>query len=77
MPLKSAAISDISLRRNGIGWINACGKVTIMILQLFEYAILGALAGLIAGLLGVGGAILIVPSLLFIFASNFPSPAAS
>ncbi|MFT3741938.1 MAG: sulfite exporter TauE/SafE family protein [Gammaproteobacteria bacterium] len=42
---------------------------------VFEYLCIGALAGLLAGLLGVGGAILVVPALLWIFSTQVHFPA--
>lgn len=40
---------------------------------LFSYMLLGAVAGLIAGVFGLGGGIIIVPSLIFTFSYlNFP-----
>ncbi|WP_456378793.1 sulfite exporter TauE/SafE family protein [Thiolapillus sp.] len=38
-----------------------------MELQYFLYAVLGAVAGVLAGLLGIGGGLVIVPGLLFLF----------
>jgi len=44
------------------------------IVELGSYLLLGAFAGTIAGLLGVGGGLIIVPVLVFIFAGHqFPS----
>lgn len=45
-----------------------------MILALLEYAIIGGLAGLLAGLLGIGGGIIIIPALLFTFQSQHIIP---
>ena len=41
-----------------------------MIQALIEYAFVGAMAGGLAGLLGIGGGIIIIPSLFFIFSSQ-------
>lgn len=40
------------------------------------YVFIGAIAGTLAGLLGVGGAILIVPALVFVFSSQHIVPAS-
>ncbi len=45
----------------------------ISIFPILLYLVIGSLAGLIGSLLGIGGGVLIVPSLLLIFSfSNFP-----
>ena len=45
----------------------------LTIICLLSYALLGAVAGLMAGLLGLGGGIIIVPALSYLFASqNLP-----
>ena len=38
-----------------------------MILVLFTYVLLGSVTGLLSGLLGIGGGIVVVPALVFIF----------
>lgn len=44
-----------------------------MLISLVVYCLLGAIAGVLAGLLGVGGGIVIVPMLVFAFGwQNFP-----
>lgn len=49
--------------------------MSLSIITLAAYLVLGAVAGLIAGLLGLGGGIVIVPALLFIFIQmDFPAP---
>ncbi|HKK15919.1 MAG TPA: sulfite exporter TauE/SafE family protein, partial [Gammaproteobacteria bacterium] len=49
--------------------------MSLSIITLAAYLVLGAVAGLIAGLLGLGGGIVIVPALLFIFIKlGFPAP---
>lgn len=45
-----------------------------MILELLPFALLGALAGTLAGLLGVGGGILVVPGLAFLLAGGEVPP---
>ncbi len=45
-----------------------------MVLTLILFAVIGAFAGLSAGLLGIGGGIIVVPGLAFIFGSfHFPN----
>lgn len=46
-----------------------------MILALLEYLLIGAAAGTMAGLLGIGGTVIIVPSLLLVFSSTLHVPA--
>lgn len=46
-----------------------------MILSLLIYIIIGALVGTLAGLLGIGGGLVIIPTLIFIFSSDPTIPA--
>jgi uncharacterized protein len=46
-----------------------------VILLIVEYILVGALAGLLAGLLGVGGGIIIIPALVFIFSTQTSIPS--
>ena len=46
-----------------------------MLSAIITYCCLGAFAGILAGLLGVGGGIVIVPMLVFAFGwQDFPQP---
>ncbi|MDI3325155.1 sulfite exporter TauE/SafE family protein [Pontibacterium granulatum] len=45
-----------------------------MILTLLMYLVLGAVAGVVAGLFGIGGGLLIVPVLIFSFSAQGMSP---
>jgi uncharacterized membrane protein YfcA len=41
-----------------------------MLITIFTYCAVGAIAGLLAGLLGIGGGLVIVPMLVYVFALN-------
>lgn len=45
-----------------------------MLLQLLEYLLIGAGAGILAGFLGIGGSVIVVPSLLWVFSSHLAVP---
>ncbi|WP_130472012.1 sulfite exporter TauE/SafE family protein [Candidatus Magnetaquicoccus inordinatus] len=51
--------------------------MTIFTLQFFGYLASGLLAGLLAGLFGVGGGIIIVPALLYLFHMDGINPVIS
>ena len=51
--------------------------ISILTLQFAGYVLTGLLAGVIAGLFGVGGGILIVPALLFLFHLDGINPVIS
>lgn len=48
----------------------AAGSGGIVLIYVLAYFLLGGIAGLLAGLLGVGGGVVIVPALLYIFAAQ-------
>ena len=47
-----------------------------MLLEIFSLLLLGMIAGTFAGLLGIGGGIIIVPILVWIFSNNVEIPTA-
>ena len=51
-----------------MSWLNSCQNISsCTMIEILIYLLLGACTGLLAGMFGIGGGSLLVPSLIFIF----------